>query len=350
MFLFLCLVNLGHVADEVNHAARVTPLVVVPRDKLDEVGRKSNTSLSIEDGRERAGDEVRRNDLVLSVAHDALELLLGSTLDLLLDLVIGSRLLEANGEVNDGDVGGTNTESHTSKLTLELGDDETDGLSSTRAGRNNVGRSSTARAPVLATLGGTIDGLLSSSDGVDGGHETLLDTPLVVDDLGKGSKAVGGARSVGNNVHVLLVLLVVHTHDEGGSALVLGGSRDDNLLSTLGVLGLKVECSLGGVAENTRGLANVLSAGIRPRNLTGIPAAEEGNLLTIHLERVGIVLNRALEATVDRVVLEHVCHVVRGHEGIVDSNDLNVLALECSAEDEAADASETVDADLDRHL
>jgi hypothetical protein len=33
---------------------------------------------------------------------------------------------------------------------------------------------------------------------VDSGHETLSDTEVVIDNLSQGSKAVGGARSVGN--------------------------------------------------------------------------------------------------------------------------------------------------------
>ena len=43
---------------------------------------------------------------------------------------------------------------------------------------------------------GSIDSLLGGSVGMDGGHETLNNAELVVDDLGQGSKAVGGARGV----------------------------------------------------------------------------------------------------------------------------------------------------------
>lgn len=49
----------------------VTPLVVVPRDKLDEVGVKGNTGLGIEDGGVVITVEVSGDDLVLSVAEDS---------------------------------------------------------------------------------------------------------------------------------------------------------------------------------------------------------------------------------------------------------------------------------------
>jgi hypothetical protein len=52
----------------------------------------------------------------------------------------------------------------------------------------------------------------------------------------------------------------------------------------------------------------------------------------------------------DRVVLEHVGQVIR-LEQIVDADDLDVVAeiLDCRTQHIAADATETVDADLDCH-
>jgi len=91
---------------------------------------------------------------------------------------------------------------------------ETD-LGSTSAGRNDVGGSGASTTPVLG--GGAVDRLLGSGVGVDSSHETLDDAKLVVQDLGKRSQAVGGARSIGKNVHVLGVLPEVDTaHEHGG--------------------------------------------------------------------------------------------------------------------------------------
>jgi len=45
------LLGLEHVADQVDHTVAVAPLVVVPRDELDEVVVQSNPGLGIEDAR-----------------------------------------------------------------------------------------------------------------------------------------------------------------------------------------------------------------------------------------------------------------------------------------------------------
>lgn len=83
-------VNLGDVGDEVAHSGRVTPLVVVPGDELDEVSVERDTGLGVEGRRGRVSGEVGRDDLVLGVGEDALELRgLGRLLDDGLDLVAG---------------------------------------------------------------------------------------------------------------------------------------------------------------------------------------------------------------------------------------------------------------------
>ena len=82
------------------------------------------------------------------------------------------------------------------ELAVERGDDLADGLGSTSGGGDDVVADGSATTPVL--VGGTVNGLLGGGGRVDGGHEALNDTELVVDDLGEGSKAVGRAGSVGN--------------------------------------------------------------------------------------------------------------------------------------------------------
>ena len=47
----------------------------------------------------------------------------------------------------------------------------------------------------------------------------------------------------------------------------------------------------------------------------------------------------------DRVIAQHIGHVIRGHEGIVDGHDLNVLPLLRGAENQTADAAKAVNAD-----
>jgi hypothetical protein len=63
----------GHVGDQVDDTLRVSPLVIVPRDQLDKVVVERDTGLGIKDGRVRVADKVSGDNIVLSVAENALE-------------------------------------------------------------------------------------------------------------------------------------------------------------------------------------------------------------------------------------------------------------------------------------
>ena len=56
---------------------------------------------------------------------------------------------------------------------------------------------------------------------------TFNNAVLVVDNLGQGSQAVGGAGGVGHNLEAGVILLVVDTHHKHGS--ISRGGRDNNL-------------------------------------------------------------------------------------------------------------------------
>ncbi len=283
-------------------------------------------------------DEILGDDGVLSVAENTLELTLGGGLDGLADLGVGGGLLEADGEIDDGDIDGGDTESHTSELAVEGRNDLTDGLGSTGGGRNDVGRSRSASSPVLSALAGTIDGELGGGGGVDGGHETLNDAKVVVDDLGERSETVGGAGSVGDDVVLGLVVLVVDAHDEHGG-VVLRGSGHDDLLGASG----EVSGSLGLVEEAAGGLADVVGADGAPRDLGGVSLSEDDDLVAIDDELAVLSLDGSGVSAVDRVVLELVDHVVEGHEGVVDGDNLDLGVSAAGAADESANTTETID-------
>ena len=331
----------GHVVGEVDESVGVAPLVIVPGNDLDELGRELDTGVLIEDGRKRARDEVLGDDILIGVTEDILEVGLGSELHLTGDLLVGGVVLQSNGEVNNGDVGGGNSESHTSELAVKLGDNLTDGLGGTSGGRNDVAAGGSASSPVLTTLGRTIDGKLVHGDGVDRGHETLLNTELVVENLGDGGEAVGSAGSVGDNRHVGGILVVVDTDDEDGS-VILGRSREDDLLGT--ALNMELTLLLG--EEDTGGLANVVSTNGAPADLGGVSLVEDLDEVAINLDATIDLLDGAGESTVDGIVLEEIGEVVDIHEGIVDSGDhsLVLVAKEGRSEDESTNTAETVDA------
>lgn len=292
--------------DQVNNTAGVTPLVVVPGDQLDEVGVQSNTGLGIEDGGAGVTVQVTGDNLVLGVAKDALELAgLGGGLHDLLDLVVADGLLSAAGQVNNGDVGGGHTHGHAGKLAVEGRNDLSDGLGGTSAAGDDVLGSRAATSPVLRR--GTVDGLLGGSVGVDGGHETLNESPVVVDNLGKRSQAVGGARGVGENLDVGLVFLVVDTHDEHGG--ISRRSGDDDLLGAT----LQVSRGLLGGGEDTGGLDNVLGTSLGPGDVGGVTLGVEADELAVDLDAILGAFDVTLELTVLRVVLQHVGLYFVGH-------------------------------------
>ena len=66
-------VNLGNVGEKVENTAGVTPLVVVPADKLDKVVVEGDTGLGVEDGGGLVAVEVGGDDVVLGVSENAYE-------------------------------------------------------------------------------------------------------------------------------------------------------------------------------------------------------------------------------------------------------------------------------------
>jgi hypothetical protein len=118
-----------------------------------------------------------RSDAPENSIHGALRILL----HLGTDLLIRSWLLEAGGEVYDGDIGSRHSERHASQLALELRQHCTHGLGSSGGRRDDVACHSSAAAPVLS--GRAIYSLLRCSGGVHSSHEAFQDPKLVVEDL-----------------------------------------------------------------------------------------------------------------------------------------------------------------------
>merc|ERR1719287_261671 len=261
----------GHVLHEVDDAAGVAPLVVVPGDELDEVGVEHDAGPGIEDAAAGVGLEVGGHEGLVAVAQDALHLALGLGLDDGADLLVGGLLPELAGEVDHGDVDGGDAEGHAGELALEGGDDLGHGLRGAGGGGDDVAGGSAAAAPVLA--GGGVD------DGLGGGHEGLLDVELVVDGLDHGGEAVGGAGRAGHEVLAAVVLVGVDAHDDG-LGVVLSGGRVDNLLGAAVQNGLGLP--LG--EEDAGGLADVVGPEGAPADLLGVAAAGGLDLLPVEAE------------------------------------------------------------------
>jgi hypothetical protein len=100
----------------------VAPLVIVPGDKLDEARVQRDSSFGIEDGGVGRPVEVLRDHFVLGIAQYTFHLILRSFFNLGTDLLIGSICVQLDSQVNSGNVHSGDPEGHTSKFSLERGD------------------------------------------------------------------------------------------------------------------------------------------------------------------------------------------------------------------------------------
>mmetsp|Transcript_16768 Transcript_16768/g.34365 ORF Transcript_16768/g.34365 Transcript_16768/m.34365 type:complete len:310 (+) Transcript_16768:326-1255(+) len=286
-------------------------------------------------------DEVRGHNVLVLVSKNALHLTLRRLLDGRTDSLIRSTLVQTCRQVNNRHIRSGDTERHSCQLAIQLRNHLPNSLSSSCGRGNDVVACSPASPPVL--LRGTIHSLLGRSDSMDSGHQTLLQTKLIIDDLGKGSKAVGGAGRVGHHIHGALILLLVDSHDKHGG--ITRGSRDDNLLCS----SLHVHGSLLSGGENTGGFNDVISTRAAPLDLGGVHFAKDLDILAINGQ--GIItslLNCTGVLPVDSVVLEHVLHVVDRDERVIDRDNVDHGVVLCSAHDQTTNATEAIDTNVDR--
>ena len=189
---------------------------------------------------------------------------------------------------------------------------------------------------------GAIHGLLGGSDGVDCGHESLHNAEGVMDALGQGGQAVGGAGGIADNLEGV-ILLVVHAHHKHGG---MGRRRrdDDPLGATL-----QVSPSLLHGSEDPSGLHHVLSTSITPLDVGRISLLEDGDGLSIDDELPILCLDCAVELAMGGIILEHVDHVVKVKEGIIDGNNVHFARIKSSPGDQVPDVAESVHSGL-HHL
>ena len=142
------------------------------------------------------------------------------------------------------------------------------------------------------------------------------------------------------------VFVGVHAaHEHVGLTSVftsLGGSREHHILGT----SLNVLLGLVHSEEKTSGFYHVFSTNLVPLEVSGVLLGCNADVVTVNDEFVllSINLDVAVELTVHGVVFEHVSHIVDRQQIVNTYNHyvVDVGFLESRAENEAADATETV--------
>ena len=176
----LCDPLLGGDLSQVDDALAVSPLVVVPGNNLDHVVTHDHGQGSINGGGNISAAEVDGDEGLVGDGKDSLLGTVGSLAEGIVDLLSEGLLLDLDDEIDDGDVGGGDAQGNSVELALHGGQDQGNSLGGTGGGGDNVQASSAGAAQIPV---GSVQQALVSGVGVGGGHGSLDDSELLLEDL-----------------------------------------------------------------------------------------------------------------------------------------------------------------------
>ena len=101
--------------------------------------------------------------------------------------------------------------------------------------------------------------------------------------------------------------------------------------------------------EEAGGLNNVIYADFAPRNLFRLELRVNLDFLTVNDDGILGVLDGTGVLTMHGVVTQHVSHVIRSHERIVNCYEVDVRVLQACTEYHTTDAAKAVDTYFDSH-
>ncbi len=182
--------------------------------------------------------------------------------------------------------------------------------------------------------------------GVDRRHEALFDADGLVEDLGDRCKAVGRARSVGDDLVVLGQLVVVDAIDDGQVGAV-GRSRNDDALGA----GFQMHGGLVTRGEDAGAFERDVDAFGSPWQFGRVADGVNLDRAVAHIDRVASDLHFLGETAMHAVVAQQM-RIGFDRAEVVDRHDLNIGAarLDDGAKNVAADAAKTVDCDANCHF
>ena len=198
---------------------------------------------------------------------------------------------------------------------------------------------------------GAVQDHLVAGVGMNGGHDAADDRILVIQSLGHGSQAVGGAGSSGDDLVFLGQGLLVHGENDGGQILA-GGGGDNDLLSA----SLQVSFALFLAGVEAGALQNDVHVQLAPGAVGGVLLGVDLDFLAVHddgvlggLNGVQVFADVAAVGTLSGIILQQVGQ----HSGagqVVDSDHFIALSAEHLTESQTADTSKTVNRNFNHYV
>mmetsp|Transcript_20456 Transcript_20456/g.32747 ORF Transcript_20456/g.32747 Transcript_20456/m.32747 type:complete len:351 (+) Transcript_20456:207-1259(+) len=345
--LFEDAIFLGGKHSQVQQSARVSPLVIVPRDNFHQTLAHHHTGIGIKNGGASVANHVLRHNQVFSVAQKAFQRGLRCFLHRRLHIIVRGVLLEHRRQINHRSVRHWHTKRHSIQLAIQRRNYFANRFRGTSGRRNDVAERSTTISPSFSRR--RIHRLLRSGNRMYRGHQSILDAKCVIQHFHHWRQTIGGARRIRDNVHFRVQLVSVDVHAEHWRSL--GWRRDEHFLGARSQVLFGAFAVVGGVLakvllEDTSALQHVHRASLGPANLFWVALLKHLDLFAIHDQVVAVGGDSAFERTLRRIVFELIHHIIWRDERIVDSNNLQVISGRSDTQNHASNASKTIDTDL----
>ena len=199
---------------------------------------------------------------------------------------------------------------------------------------------------------GAVQDHLVAGVGVNGAHDAALNGGIVVQGLGHGGQAVGGAGSGGNDGVILRQGVFIYTEHDGGKIVARGSGNDDLLRA-----GVDVRLRFGFGAVEARALQHNVYADLAPGQILCVLFRIDLEGFAVHGNGAGLVVGgNGMKPLADPAAVTALGGIIlqqmSKHGGlgqIVDSHDLIALCTEHLTEGQAADTAKTIDCNFYGH-
>src|SRR5215208_4198054 len=276
------------------------------------------------------------------IIEDAFQLLMSGPFNGAVDLLGRGGALDDDLEIDNRNIGRRHADGDAVEPALELRQNEANGLGGTGRGRDHRQRGGPGPVQILVQR---IQRRLVAGIRMHGGHESLVDADRVIDDLGDGGEAIGGAGGVRHHLVLGGELVVIDAEDDGQVG-TLGRGRDQDTFGAGGQMSGSL--ILGG--ENSGAFKRYVDTQFLPWK--GCRILYGGNLDAGVLDDDAVAFDLYLiwKAAMDGIEAQQMRVGLDGAE-IVDCDNLDVLAagFDDRAQNVSADAAETVDCHANSH-